>query len=170
MNAPCTFGAFIPFLQVAFGINMLFGAWDGIYDKLTASQNESRGSDDNLLSRVDADDTKRKALDTLRNTCQSVRNGFRLAGRTIGLSLAAMIALALLLVEKQSDIGVFGFLLIALTGATVPLLMMIMVGVDRRFQKNIREEANKIAREVSNAAASGKDGAIQVASSLRTRE
>ena len=168
MDAPCTFGASIPFLQVAFGINMLFGAWDGIYDKLTESQNESRDSDDNLLSRVDADGRKREALDTLRATCQSVRSRFRRAGRIIGLTLATIVAVGLLFIERQTNIGSFGLFLVAMMGATAPIMMTIMVWVDRRYQKRIHEEANKIAREVSDAAASGIDGAIQVASSLGT--
>lgn len=167
VNAPCTFGAFIPFLQVAFGINMLFGAWDGIYDRLTKFEEKSSESDENLLSSVDAADDKKTRLYEKRKSSQATRKFFRRAGQAIGLTLASIIAITLLVIGKDTVLTSSWGIVIALTGGTVPILMTVMVFVDRRFQRQIRDEVHKIARDAADAATAGRKGAIQVAGSLR---
>ena len=165
-EVPCTFGAFIPFLQLAFGVNMLFGAWNGIYDSLTKSQEKSKDSDDNLLARVDAAIDEGQVFDELRKKSQVIREWFRRLGRTIGLLFAIMIAVALLLISEETKVCWQVLIVVALMGGMVPVLMLIMVTVDYYYRKKVQNKVHKIARKVSNAAANGQRGAIQVANSL----
>lgn len=165
-EVPCTFGTFIPFLQLAFGINMLFGAWNGIYDSLTKSQKRSKDSDDNLLARVDAARDEGQAFDKMREKSESIRKWFRRLGRTIGLFFAIVTALALLLVSEETKVCWQALIAVALMGGMVPALMVVMVTVDYCYRKKVRNGVNKMAREISNAAANGEKRAIQVAESL----
>ena len=133
-----TFGALIPFMQIAFGVNILFSAWDGIYVSLAKFQEKSQLSDEELLSVVDASQTEKMQLDRQRKSCEATRRRFRECGRWGGMAMAVAIGVALLLVQEEVVVGNFWWLIMA-TGFTMPVLMLIMFFVGRRCEKQVSD-------------------------------
>ena len=68
-----TFGAYIHFLQIAIGFNLILGVWDRIYDSLEKSLQKLQVSDDNLVATLEANTERRKELDAKRNACEKCR-------------------------------------------------------------------------------------------------
>ena len=161
-----TFGALIPFMQIAFGVNILFSAWDGIYVSLAKFQEKSQLSDEELLSVVDASQTEKMQLDRQRKSCEATRRRFRECGRWGGMAMAVAVGVALLLVQEEVVVGNFWWLIMA-TGFTMPVLMLIMFFVGRRCEKQVSDEANRIARKTAEAAGRIQEGALDLAKDIQ---
>ena len=131
-----TFGAYIPFLQLAFGVNILVGAWDRIYAHLETLQKESKKSDEALLTKVDARSEEKEKLARNRKWCQKVTNGFRAVGRRGGVSMAIIIAMAVFFVPHDQIMSGFWVTLIFLSGFAIPSLMWGMNHFGKQCHKN----------------------------------
>ena len=161
-----TFGALIPFMQIAFGVNILFGVWDGIYGNLAKFQEKSQLSDKQLLSVVDAPQREKMQLDRQRRSCEATRRRFRECGRWGGMAMAVAIGVALLLVQEETVVGKWWWL-IMVTGFAMPVLMLIMFFAGRRCEKQVSEEANKIARKTAEAERRIQEGAVDLAKHIQ---
>ena len=49
------FSRYTSFLEIAFGLNLLFGAWDGIYDKLSQLSRDSKSKGEQTLEVAKVD-------------------------------------------------------------------------------------------------------------------
>ena len=163
----CTFGALIPFLQIAFGVNALFSAWDGIYESLTRSHRALQTSDDTLLGVVDADPYKTQRLEQQRQQCETQRRDFRQWGRWGGFAAALGIALALLLVAEQTAVSGLGLGLVLVSGFGMPVFMLVMFFAGLWCTRQTTAEANRIAREAAEAATRAKDEARDLARDIQ---
>ena len=163
----CSFRDFVPFLQLAFGVNVLFGAWDGIYGNVSRFQQESETSDNSLLELVDAGSDLTMALDQQRKECDATMKRCHQIGRWGGLVIASLIALALLTVSHATPLGPWWLMLVAVSGFAMPVLMLFMFFAGRRCTNHISHETNRITRKLAEEAARVKDGARDLARGIQ---
>ena len=146
-----TFDAYIPFLQIAIGFNLILGAWDRIYDSLEKSLQKLQVSDDNLVATLEANTERRQELDAKRNACEECRKIYRRLGLWLGVAISAIAALTLLFVPMDVPVTGWGFTGIAASGFTMPFLMGVMyiTGIWCHFRAT--SLASTIAREAAAA-------------------
>ena len=161
-----TFGAYIPFLQIAFGVNVLLGAWDRIYDSLERSLQKLQESDDNLVSEIEPEAGKRQELDAKRNACTESRKIYRQLGLWFSIAISAFIALALLFVPMDASVTGWGFTGIIFGGIAMPFLMGMMYVAGRWCHFRTTSFANRIAREAANAKATLRNEAEDAAQGI----
>lgn len=147
------FGVFIPFLQLAFGVNVLFGAWDRIYAHLEIAHNEAQEGDKTLLAKVDSGSERRKKLDRKYETCETVRKGFRWTCQRGGIAAAIIIAIAVLAIPPDQRISGWWIAAIGVSGFIIPILMWAMY----RFGKKCHDNATSMAHELAKEAAAASD-------------
>ena len=129
------FSRYASFLELAFGVNLLFCAWDGIYENLSqlSQQNTAQGGQALELARADSD--QQQTITRHRERCDRCRTWMRKAGRATGLVVATAIAVSLLLMAPDQAVNAWQFGFIAGAGAVVPLLLAIMVIGDYGYTK-----------------------------------
>ena len=145
------FSAYIPFLQIAIGFNLILGAWDRIYDSLEKSLQKLQESDDNLVATLEANAERRQELDAKRNACEECRKIYRRLGLWLGVAISAIVALTLLFVPMDVPVTGWGFTGIVASGFAMPSLMGVMyiTGIWCHFRTT--SFASRIAREAADA-------------------
>ena len=160
------FGDYIPFLQLAFGVNILLGAWDRIYAHLETLQEESKKSDEALLTKVDAGSDEKDTLEGKRKKCEQVTNWFRLVGRRGGIFVAIIIAVAVFFIPRDQVMSGWGLTLIFASGFAIPILMWLMNHFGKRCHDNATALANDMARNAAQAEEAVQDGAQGAAADI----
>ena len=164
------FSGYTSFLEVAFGVNLLFGAWDGMYEKLSqlSQQNTAKGGQALELAKADSGD--QQTIIRHRERCDRLRTWMRKAGRAAGLVVAITIAISLLVVEPDQAINRWQFSLIAVAGAVVPSLLAIMVIVDYAYTRWINGREYEIVQEALVTQAGEAQKARQIADQVSASE
>jgi hypothetical protein len=161
-----SFSQYTSFLEIAFGVNLLFGAWEGIYEKLSQISRDSRSKGERTLETAKVDVGQREDITRHRRRCDACRTWIRRVGRSFGLLIATTIAVSLLLVTPEQSVGRWGFFLIGGSGALVPSLMAIMVIVDKAYTAWITTQENAAVREAVDEQARAASKASEIASEL----
>ena len=160
------FSRYASFLELAFGVNLLFGAWDGIYGKLSQLSQHNTAQGEQALELAMADSDQQQTITKHRERCDRCRTWMRKAGRAAGLVLATAIAVSLLLVAPDQAINAWQFGFIAGAGAVVPLLLAIMVIGDYGYTKWITGKENAMVRVAVLTQATEAKKASQIANQV----
>lgn len=144
------FGHYIPFLGAFFGINVLFGAWDGVYGKLYNEGSTKAKKDEKNWEKsaatLDIPTDEKNAFGKRRHWNKRFREWIKTGGRLIGRTIAGIIAFAFFLVSKETPIPVWLAGAIALA-AILPVLALFLMWLNNRGLKKIRHKENELYRE-----------------------
>ena len=161
------FGHYIPFLGAFFGINVLFGAWDGVYNRLYSESSEEAEEHEKQWDKdATAWGISKSEKDELRdNRKRNTRNRERIkaGGHFIGLTIAAAIAVAFFLVKRTACIPGWMSPLMALP-AILPISALLLMWLNNRGLKKIRNRENETLRQKIKAmdnAANDRTGPVQ---------
>ena len=148
------FGHYVPFLAVFFGINLLFGAWDGFYGKLysesatEAEEAEKKWGEDTATLEIPEDE--REKLNRKRWWNTRIREWTRKGGRFAGRVIACSIAFAFFFVPKYPLVPGWAAGVIALSGL-LPASALFFMWRNNKGLKKIRAKENEIIREARQA-------------------
>ncbi len=144
------FGHYIPFLGSLFGLNVLFGAWDGVYGKLyNAGSDEAKKDKENweeAAATLDITDEEKKKLENKRRRNKLWREGIKTGGRIWGIMTALLILVSFYFIPRTTDISGWLAGLIALAGVG-PVLALVLMWFNRRGLTNIRNKENELYRQ-----------------------
>ena len=146
-------GNYESYLEIVFGINLLFSAWKGIYLELSNLGTAARKNDERSLRTAHVDGSLAESVWKLHDWQKRLRKGFVAAGRVVGLSMASIIGIVLFYFPSTHPVNPFLWWVILSSGALVPAMMVLMVVVDGRFAKTIRVKGNEVIRERVDAQA-----------------
>ena len=148
------FGHYIPFLGAFFGINVLFGAWDGVYGKLYfESSTEARKGEEKWekdTATLDVPDDQKKKLENKRRRNTRIREWIKTGGRLVGRMAAGIIAIAFFFVPKNTPVPRYLAVVIALA-AILPVLALFLMWLNNKGLEKIRARENEIYREAGQA-------------------
>ena len=161
-NAP-RFGAYIPFLQLAFGFNLILGMWDKIYQYLEKSYQKQKEIDNALSAKVDAGPEKTEHITAQHDKCDALQKQFRRIGLWLGIITAALIAILLLLVPPTTPVNSGIFASIVLIGFAMPLLMGVMYAAGKFCHRKTNSLVTDIARNALKNEVAVSDGAVDAA-------
>ena len=144
------FGHYVPFLGAFFGINVLFGAWDGVYGKLYSESVErakkAEEQWENDTATLDISGGEREKLKNKRWWNNQFREGIKTGGRIIGRIIAGTIAATFFIVPREISISGWAVFCIALA-AVLPILALALMWLNNKGLINIENRADKIYRE-----------------------
>lgn len=150
-------GHYSSFLEVSFGVNVLFSAWDGVYDKLhhrmQAKYDEEAAE---LESRTNTLDIPQKEIEDLKRRNRKNYNKTRRNGRICSISIATAIACSLFFVSSDKTVSLGVSILIGLSILAAPIIACVMVYWYKRDAKRAREDHYQflwIMRKASELAA-----------------
>ena len=147
-----TFGHYVPFLALLFGISLLFGAWDGFYGKLYETSSAQAKEDEEEWAEASEDaaeldisipaDEKGK-LEKKRRWNTRVREGIKIGGRYAGRLTAGSIALAFFFVPRELTIP--GYIATSiLIAAGLPIFALFFMWRNSKGLEKIREKQDSI--------------------------
>ena len=122
------FGDYESFLEIAFAVNILYGAWEDIRARLAARSLDGTAFLANFAQVID--DNTAGAYGDLVGKAKRVRNRFTRWGRIISFTIAALIAAGLFWFPSALSVPAWGKSLIALSILAFPIVMLFMVVVD----------------------------------------
>ena len=144
------FGHYVPFLGSLFGLNVLFGAWDGVYGKLyNEGSTEAKKNEENweeAAATLDITDEEKQQLEKKRRWNSRLREGIKTGGRIFGIVTALLILVSFYVVPRTADISVGFACLIALAGVG-PILALVLMWFNRRGLIKIQNKENALYRE-----------------------
>lgn len=149
------FGDYETFLAIAFAVNILFGAWQAIRERLAA---RSIGGTEFLTSfaaLIDHDTAR--AYGDLVGRAKRVRDRFTQTGRAFSFIVAVAIAAALFWYPSSQHIATWAKWLIALSIVLFPLTMTLMIAVDWTFRLAARLRAGDGAKAKAKPKPAAKD-------------
>ena len=145
------FGHYVPFLGAFFGINMLFGTWDGVYGKLyTQSSDEAKRIEkkwEEDTATRDVSDAENNALRKKRRWNTRSQEWIKTGGRLIGLTTAAAIAAAFFFVPRNTLLPWWWMDFVMALPAFFPALAVLFMWFNNRGLKKIRNQENEILRQ-----------------------
>ena len=147
------FGHYIPFLGAFFGVNVLFGAWDGVYGKLyamsfdEAERIRKEWENDTTTLDTPVPDTENNALRKRRNRNTQNREWIKAGGRFAGLATAAAIAAAFFFVPKDTPLPWWTNFIMAFP-VFFPVSAVLLMWFNSRGLKEVRNQENEILRRV----------------------
>ena len=136
----CDFGMFVPFLGVAFGVNILLSALNFVHAWLAEKEERIARQFDKLIAKMELPQADVRQINARREKCKAVTREVRNVGRIAGVVIAAMIALALLLIHPDQGMNGWGIFAVVLAGAAMPITVLAMVIVNRRWNRSIRDD------------------------------
>ena len=150
-----TFGHYVAFLAIFFGVNLLFGAWDGFYGKLY-SESSAKAEEDkkkwlNDTARLDIPNDQKEELEKKRLWNTRIREWTRTGGRLVGRITVILIALSFFFVPKNTaTITGWGAAFISLA-ALLPVMALVLMWRNAKGLEKIRANENAILREAGQA-------------------
>lgn len=127
-KVPPEFGDYTSFLEIAFGVNLLFGVWDGLAAKMSGWRiSELRRLQGNI--RVSAVDAVTPALEKREAACNRKCETIKKWGRTAGVVFAVMTALVLFVVGDSTAVSGWKVGGIAVLAAPLPVSIILITVV-----------------------------------------
>lgn len=145
---PLPFGHYIPFLEISFGINVLFSAWDGWFGAYLRRSNPLEGG--KLESRVAALDQQdqgdfSKALKRYKRIHEWCYLLPAKISRSLGVLIAVSIAGALFYVLKTDPVSLTCVHLIRASALLLPTLAGALWVIERLLVWRIRKKEKELA-------------------------
>lgn len=155
-KAPPKFGDYTSFLEIAFGVNLLFGVWDGLAAKMSGWRiSELRRLQGNI--RVSAVDAVTPALEKREAACNRKCETIKKWGRTAGVIFAGVIALVLFVVGDNATVSGWKMSGIAVLVAPLPVSFILVTVVSavlvlrNRISYSDLSEPSEVVEKASRA-------------------
>ena len=124
-KVPPEFGDYTSFLEIAFGVNLLFGVWDGLAAKMSGWRtSELRRLQGNI--RVSAVDAVTPALEKREAACNRKCETIKKWGRRAGVMFALVTALVLFVVGDSVAVSGWKVGGIAVLAAPLPVSIILI--------------------------------------------